>query len=153
MEHGKISVSKEGLYYIDSSEISSLLGISQDTVKQRIKTGLLALSSQGSRIAYIPSDDYSGLFFYGEGIHSVYTKENIYWLYNGYGLPMASVEGDGPATAGPATFTETVHAEEDATFLTTRHGPESDYWFWSYHFVSRHTQPSPVKHSPSRRTV
>jgi hypothetical protein len=133
----KISVGKDGLYYIDSTKISLLLGISQNEARHLITAGELAISSQGSKVAYIPSSDSSGIFFYGRGIDSIYTKENIYWLYRGRGLQMSSRGGHGPSPSGYSTFTETVHAEENTSFLNTSDmDPESDYWFWGYLYVS-----------------
>ncbi len=129
----KIPVSKDGLYYTGSAEIASLLGLTDTNVKQLIKSGKLALSNQGNTIAYIPADGMEGLFFYGQGIDSMYTKENIYWLYKGKGLQMNSLEGNGPAPAGYSMFTETVHAEQDTIDAPVlANGPESDYWFWDY---------------------
>ncbi|MBI5076232.1 MAG: DUF11 domain-containing protein [Nitrospirae bacterium] len=129
----KITVSKDGLYYMDSAEISSLLGLTDAWVRQLIRSGKLALTNQGNNVAYVPAEDMTGLFFYGRGIDSIYTKENVYWLYSGNGLQMASLEGSGPAPAGYSSYRETIHAEEDKTVapvLAT--GPESDYWFWDY---------------------
>ncbi len=63
----KISVSNDGLYYIDSLEISSLLGISQSEIKHRVKTGSLAISSQGKAVAYIPRQWKHGHFFLRTG--------------------------------------------------------------------------------------
>ena len=129
----KISISKEGLYYIDSAEISSLLGLSQDEVKHLIKAGNLAMSSQGRNVAYIPPSDNSGIYFYGQGIDSIYTEENIYWLYKGNGLQMEYTEGEGQEPAGYRAFTETIHAEKDKFFLASPSlDPETDYWFWDY---------------------
>jgi uncharacterized repeat protein (TIGR01451 family) len=129
----KISVSKEGLYYIDSSEISGLLGISQIEVKQLIKTGNLAMSSQGENVAYIPSDSSTGIYFYGQGIDSIYTKENIYWLYRGRGLQMAGIKGNGPTPVGYSAFADTIHAEENKIVAPVIvKDPAADYWFWDY---------------------
>ncbi|MEW6054923.1 MAG: C25 family cysteine peptidase, partial [Nitrospirota bacterium] len=130
----KISIDKEGLYYIDTQEISSLLGIPQKTVKNLITRGRLAISSRGMEVAYIPSSDDKGIFFYGHGIDSIYTKENIYWLYIGRGQQMERIEGNGPPpSSGHETFTDSKHMEEDkfAVPVLTQ-DPESDYWFWDY---------------------
>ncbi|MBI5848187.1 MAG: DUF11 domain-containing protein [Nitrospirae bacterium] len=129
----KIPVHKDGLYYLESAEISSLLGMAETKVRQLIKSGNLALSNQGNIVAYIPADDMAGLFFFGQGIDSLYTKENIYWLYKGKGQQMGRVEGVGPAPSGYSAVTETVHIEEDKVAAPVlAHGPESDYWFWDY---------------------
>ena len=132
-EMAKISIDKQGLYFIDSREISSLLGISIDRVKNLLTQGQLAISSQGSEVAYMPSSDASGIFFYGQGMDSIYTKENIYWLYKGRGLQMEHVDGNGPAPVGYETFTWEKHTEEDHfPAIVTNADPESDYWFWDY---------------------
>ena len=132
-----MTVINDGLYYIDASEIAGLLGMPRNTVIHAIRNTKLALSNQGLPTAYIPSDDYSGLFFYGQSIDSLYTKENIYWLYRGKGTLMAQAEGSGPVPSDQETFTATVHAEEAIYYLTTpEFDPASDYWFWSYHFVA-----------------
>jgi uncharacterized repeat protein (TIGR01451 family) len=133
----KMSVSKNGLYYIDSSKISSLLGISQEMTQERIAAGTITLGNQGRRIPYLAAEDGSGIFFYGYVLNSVYSKENTYWLYKGAGLKMDYRAGEGPAPSGYSTITKTVHAEEDMMYLTTPDmDPESDYWFWGYLYVT-----------------
>ena len=129
----KITISKDGLYYMDSAEISALLGLAEPWVRQMIRSGRLALTNQGNAVAYVPAEDMSGLFFYGQGIDSIYTAENIYWLSRGEGLQMASMEGPGPAPDGYSIFSETIHAEQDKTVAPAlASGPASDYWFWDY---------------------
>jgi len=129
----KLSVGKEGLYYVDAAEISALMGLSQNQAKQMIQTARLALSSQGKTVAYVPTENDSGIFFYGQGIDSRYTKENVYWLYRGRGLQMGSLEGDGPAPSGYSAFTESMHFEQDNVAAPSlANGPDSDYWFWDY---------------------
>lgn len=127
----KIAIEKDGLYYISSPELSRLNGMSQDEVKQLIKTAGLALSNQGSEAAYLPSEDYSGLYFYGQGTDSIYTKENIYWLSKGRGTRMGYTTDVGPAPVEDLTFTDTVHAEEDRLLAAYPFmDPEADFWFW-----------------------
>lgn len=134
----KLSVSREGLYYLDAQEISTLLGIPQNIVKTLIRTGNLAISSSGNAVAYLPARSSTGIFFHAQGTDSIYTKENIYWIYRGRGLQMRTASGSWPSAAGrsaePArTFTETVHAEEDRIIVPVLgKDPASDYWFWDY---------------------
>ncbi|MBA4372834.1 MAG: hypothetical protein C0402_08205 [Thermodesulfovibrio sp.] len=133
----KISVNKEGLYYLDAAEISPLLGIPLDRIKQLIKTTSLALSNKGSSVPYLPAGNYEGIFFYGQGIESLYTRDNIYWLNRDRGLQMRSMDGDVPAPVGQGSFSETVHAEDDKVILATPDmEPDLDYWFWEYLFVT-----------------
>jgi uncharacterized repeat protein (TIGR01451 family) len=132
----KIAVDQEGLYYLSAGEIASLLGISEEGTKELIRTERLAMRNQGKRVAYLPADGFTGIFFYGEGIDSLYTKENIYWLYKGAGLQMNHLEGNGPSPVGQGAFTGTVHAEEDTRFNNIDvQNSGADYWFWSYLYV------------------
>jgi hypothetical protein len=127
----KISVSTDGLYYLSAADIAALMGTSADKIKDSIKKKTLAMSNQGQDVAYLPDDKNAGIFFYGEGIDSIYTNDNIYWLRQGKGLTMESLKGQGPKQTGTGTFTETVHAEKDtgwASYLFT--DPEADIWLW-----------------------
>jgi len=130
----KIAVSQDGLYYLDAAEISDLFGLRLRKTKRLIAGGGLSLSNQGAEVAYIPAQEDSGIYFYAEGIDSIYTRENIYWLEQGRGVEMGAVIGDGPGAAwGHETFDRTVHAEEDrypATGLFS--DPEEDYWLWDF---------------------
>lgn len=131
----KISVTENGLYYLDASEISTLLGMNLQKTINMIKNNLLSLSNMGKKVAYLPDKDYKGIFFYGEGIESNYTKENIYWLYQGKGLRMGYISGNGPSFLGAGTFTDTLHLEEDLWDAPALfHHPEADYWFWDFIF-------------------
>lgn len=127
----KIPVEKDGLYFFDASRISELMGISYDMVKYLISTNNLALSSQGNEVSLLSAEDSSGIFFYGLHTDSIYTKENIYWLYNGNGTTMQYIFDEGPAPVEQMTFLETVHAEEDKLIGTYPFiDPEADFWFW-----------------------
>ncbi|MBW1743934.1 MAG: hypothetical protein JRJ47_11000, partial [Deltaproteobacteria bacterium] len=133
-EEIKISVSQDGLYYIDAWDISDLLGLRLGRVKRIIRRKGLSLSNLGQEVAYLPADGNTGIYFYGQGIDSIYTNENIYWLSRGRGLGMQRMRGGGPAPAwGDECFTRTVHAEEDRLAATTLYSdPQEDYWLWDY---------------------
>ena len=130
----KIAASENGLYYIDASEISDLLGLRLRTVRQLIKRKGFSLSNQAEEVAYFPADGDGGIYFCGEGIDSIYTNENIYWLSLGRGLEMEKVRAVGPGpVSGGETFTRTVHAEEDRFAATALFSdPQEDYWLWDY---------------------
>jgi len=127
----KIAVAEKGLYYLNASEISTLFGISAQDV---IKMNNISISNQGQKVAYVPADNNTGIYFYGEGIDSIYTRENIYWLEKNRGLQMEIVAGAGPAPAiSTETFTETIHLEEDHWAAPALFDdPQSDYWVWDY---------------------
>ncbi len=86
-------------------------------------------------VAWIAAADTSGLYFYGEGIDSPYTEDNVYWLGRGRG---ALVDGRSAAPEGAATVTtfgERLHFEKDVWPLTSViTDPEGDFWMWDYLF-------------------
>ncbi len=132
----KMSVSEDGIYYMDSADISAMLNIPQTSVKEMIGNGLFALTSGGKQIAYTPAEGYAGFFFYGNAVDSIYTNKNIYWLKDGNGTLMQTVDGGVEVlkkTGIPESFTDTLHFEQDvydAPALTS--DPNADYWFWDY---------------------
>lgn len=131
----KIAVVERGLYYVDADDISSSMNISLDKVSYNLGHSLFSLSSQGKQVAYLPSQDttgrFTGLYFYANGIDSIYTRENIYWIDSGKGTLMPSANGRGPSSTGTGTFADTMHIEEDVfTYLSLFSDPNADYWFW-----------------------
>ncbi len=130
----KISVTEEGLYSIDASEIAALLGTTQKKVSTSIRKKMFLLTNKGKGISYLPAGKNSGILFYGEGIENNYTRENIYWLETGKGTLMKTVKRKKPApVAKEQTFTETVHAEQNNWSAEGLFGdPQTDYWFWDY---------------------
>ena len=64
----KLSVTDNGLYYMDASEISALLNVSSKDVMNRIKTNRLKLSTMGNAVPYIAAENNAGIYFYGKGI-------------------------------------------------------------------------------------
>jgi len=130
----KIAVTETGIYYLDAREIASHLGLPYKHVKSLIKHNRLEMNNQGQQVPYLPAKRNSGIFFYGQGIESIYTRENVYWLRIGEGKKMSVIRGPRPAPAVcDETFTEILHAEQDrypATALVS--DPHADYWFWDY---------------------
>ncbi|HMK49465.1 MAG TPA: C25 family cysteine peptidase, partial [Thermodesulfovibrionales bacterium] len=128
----KISVSRDGLYYLPASAIAPLLGLPEQIVRGYISYNLFSLNNRGQGVAYTHDSTNAGIFFYGRGVKSIYTDNNVYWLSVGTGIPMVTIAGTGP---GPVisdnTFTETVHAEENRIVVPVLfEDPEADYWFW-----------------------
>ncbi len=130
----KLSMTDKGLYYMDASEISALLKVSSKDVINKIKTNRLRLSTMGIAIPYIASNNNAGIYFYGKGIDSIYTKENIYWIEKNNGLQMPILTGNGPQPAeGDESFTDTHNFEENVFDVTSLFSdPTVDYWFWDY---------------------
>jgi hypothetical protein len=133
----RVSVTEDGLYFLSASEISALLGKSLSEVTDLVRKNTLSLTYRGQGVAYVPAKDGSGLFFYGQGIESIYTKKNVYWLTQEKGLLMNSVKGDGPKKpgAGDETFPFVLHLEEDRVAAPALFAdPEADIWSWDYIF-------------------
>jgi hypothetical protein len=130
----KLSITDNGLYYMDASEISALLNVSSKDVMNRIKTNRLKLSTMGNAIPHIAAGNNTGIYFYGKGIDSIYTKENIYRIEKNNGLQMMTLPGSGPQPAdGDESFTDTHHFEENVFDVTSLFSdPTVDYWFWDY---------------------
>jgi uncharacterized repeat protein (TIGR01451 family) len=144
----KISVPENGVYYLDAGDISSLLGLSVANVSSMISRGQLSLSSQGKQAAYMPAANNAGIYFYGAGIDSIYTKENIYWLEKGKGIIMTVLPGRRPRpSSDEESFTETQHFEQNLSpWETLFNDPEADYWFWWQLFA----EPSTVYTDPPK---
>ena len=134
VEQAKIAIREDGLYYLTSSEVSRVLAIPEPTVNEMIGNGQLSLSNQGQKVPYLVDNGNSAIYFYGEGIDSIYTRDNIYWLEKTSGLLMENVDGSGPSpSAGGETYAESAHFEE-GRFAGTgiASDPSADYWFWDF---------------------
>ena len=133
----KIAVRNNGLYFLDIADIADMFGITDKVANRWVTQNRLILSSQGLPVATMLGEDNSGIFFYGEGINSTYTNDNIYWLiYGGKGAgdTMDEVSGDAPYPAtGYEAFADTFHFEEDHKILTGPFDdPGADFWFWDF---------------------
>jgi subtilisin family serine protease len=133
-DRAKITVKGRGLFYVTAAQIARSLGLTQATVEQLIRGRNLSLTSMGKYISWLADRDGAGLFFYNEGIETVYSNRNIYYLERGSGLAM---EEEGSGNAGPAdpgqTFKDTLHFEENRiALLLASMAPAGDLWFWDY---------------------
>ena len=133
-ERAKITVKGRGLFYVPAAQIAGALGQAQATVEQLIIGHNLSLTSMGKYISWLADRNGAGLFFYNEGIETVYANRNIFYLERGSGLAM---EEEGSGNAGPAdpgqTFKDTIHVEENRiALLLASMNPAGDLWFWDY---------------------
>ena len=142
----RIPVTENGIYYLDARDISSQLGIFRDKVSDMIKNRQLSLSNQGKKVAYTPAQYNAGIYFYGTGIESMYTRENVYWLDREKGTTMQVLRGRGP-TPSPdvASFVETLHFEQDENPVQQLfNDPGADYWFWEQSYASSFWTDPPI---------
>ena len=127
----KIGIREDGLYHLSAGDIAPLLGLSANEVKRRIRQGRLRLSHRDRDVAWRAGEGNDGLYFYAEGIDSIYTVDNVYWLRLGKGLRMATVNGGSPDPVSPAgSFTDEQHVEEDKIAVLVQ--PTPDYWYWDW---------------------
>jgi len=131
----KITVREAGAFYLDAARIADVLGHSRDEVTRLIDAGRLVLRNRGERVATFAAAGNAGLYFYGEGIDSQYTLDNVYWLAKGDGLTMTSRDGQLPPAATGNTFSHTSRAEGNGYGLTHLFDdPDDDYWMWDFRF-------------------
>ncbi len=142
----KITVSEKGLYFMDACDIASLLEIPLSEIAPMIQKGKLSLSSQGEQIAYLPAPNDTGLYFYGAGVDSLYTQDNVYWLERGEGRLMSEIHGMKPRpSTQEASFSETRHFEENLVTMGSQYEDEDyDQWLWGYLFASSSWQDPPL---------
>jgi hypothetical protein len=128
----KITLMKDGLYFLPVGDIAAALEVSESRVRSVLEDGNVLLTRGGQPVAYLRAEGNSGIYFYGEGIDSIYTRENVYWLAEGQGLQMEQMEGEGPDPVNNEdTFLETLHLEQEHWALTALfNDPEADYWLW-----------------------
>jgi hypothetical protein len=144
-QKAKITIQSDGIYAIEASRIGSIFGVSKAQALNWIVDNRLLLSNNGKNVAYLPDPANSRILFYGQGIKSNYTTDNIYWLTMGRGSVMTkSGKGvtpvvrrsasSGPGdSASPETFIYTKHFEEkhiDGSFMADN--PDRNYWYWDY---------------------
>ena len=138
----KITVWDRGVYCVEGSVISALLGMSINEVNALIAQRLFRLSSQGNQISWVPAKDGAGILFYNEPIDSMYTLDNVFWLKKGRGLVYpTNTTAAPPERVADQTFWRTMHAEENHS--SARYyieDPDVDYWYWG-RFYSGQTAP------------
>ncbi len=136
----KIGVREDGLYYLSSSELATHLGRPVATVERWIRRGRLKLHNLGRAVAWRAADDNTGLYFYGQGAKHPHILDNVYWLKNGRGKRMATVDGGDPTPVASGSYHTTARWEEDILALPVLvDDPAADYWFWDY-LMGGHTQ-------------
>ncbi len=130
-------VRESGLHYVSSADLARLTGFPLDEVEDAIGKNRLALTRGGTPVAWFPDEREDkrspGLFFYGEGIDSLYSRDAVYRLELGRNLRMSTVTVAGTTAATAGAFPFTVRAEQDRLPATAiAPDPESDYWFWDF---------------------
>jgi hypothetical protein len=134
-----LTIRETGLYTLTAAQIASWFGTTVEDAERTIGKGKLLLTRNGLPVAWYP--DFTskpktarGLFFYGETMDSLYTRDTVYRLrQTGGGITMQTV-AVAPATAVPGgSFPESQASEVNAFPATAiSPDPESDYWYWTF---------------------
>ena len=135
-----LTIRETGLYHLASSQLAAWLGTNLDEIEKAIVKGRLLLTRNGVPAAWYP--DYAdaklktarGLFFYGETVDSLYTRDTVYRLrQDKAGITMQEA-ALAPVTAAPGgSFPESQASEVDSFPATAiSPDPESDYWYWAF---------------------
>ena len=135
-----------GLQYLRTADVAAWLGLPAADAGKMITEGKVSLSRGDQPVAWYPDlpagaarKDVAalGLYFYGQVPStlpdSLYGDAGVYRLQKGRGLLMAAVPAGAAGSPASASFTATLHAEQDvfaATVLPL--DPRSDYWFWEF---------------------
>lgn len=133
----KISVAQDGIYQLTYNDLQAT-GLPVDTLDPRT----FQLFNMGSEVAiYVEGEDDGSfdpsdyILFYGQKMDSKYTDTNVYWLrYGGAnGLRMGAKDGTPAGVASPTAFKNTVHSEEDHSYVPSIPKQEgADHWYWNY---------------------
>lgn len=130
----KIGVPTNGVYFVSGAELAAL---GFPTTRLRSKAPY-ALTNGDRRVALGMTPDGSGVFFYGQAIDSLYSRDNVYRFDAGGGTsPLMPVIRPAPAAAwGTETFERVEHFEEDRVpLVAVFDNPEADYWMWQSLFT------------------
>ncbi len=130
----RMTIRKEGIYKVTYEELNAL-GIDMTSVSNeniKITTAGKEIPAYRSGTGSFKPGDY--VLFYGVPFKSLYTKDNVYWLYQGSG----SGKKMDSRSAAPVnsyqlqqTFENSYHGEEDKKYWeSVPNGAGADHWFW-----------------------
>ena len=130
----RITVKGRGLVYVAAAQFAARLGLSQNAAAALISGHNLKLTGLGREIAWLADANGAGLFFYNEGQETTYADRNFYFLEQGRGLAMETLNGGNAGPADPGqTFQDTLHIEGNRyPLLLPAMDPAGDLWFWDY---------------------
>lgn len=133
----RILVKQDGLYTVSADQIAAALAVTSQTAQSWINTGMVRLQQGSQPVAWRADSSGARLYFYGQaiqGVDSVYTPYNVYWLDHSSGVTMNVLRGKGPTpTTSALPFQSSIHVEQNLkpipSLLTD---PDADFWFWNY---------------------
>ena len=133
----RVKVREEGFYQVSYVDLA-IAGLPVTTLDPRT----IKLYHLGQEVAIQvigendgKLDDADSIIFYGQGVESKYTWDNVYWLTYGGGVGLRVASKDGAPTGGgvPAYFPATRHYEENHEYFSNTPGSENlDRFYWKF---------------------
>lgn len=138
----KFLVSQEGIYKATYEDLvaagADFSGVDPHTFQLLNQNVEVAIQVIGEADASFDPGDY--LLFYGQGIHSRYTRQNVYFLHWGLTEGRRMEIADGTVSGAgivPNAFRTTAHYEGNTRYLTNYpSGPDQDVWYWDVIYAS-----------------
>ena len=144
----RILIERDGVYVVSADQIAAALGVTFQEAQAWINKGKVRLQQGGKPVAWRADPNGQRLYFYGQavqGVDSIYTRYNVYWLDNKNGVAMNVLAGKGSTPVASAQpFQSSIHVEENhyaLPYLVTN--PDADFWYWSYVLAGDATQGAP----------
>lgn len=139
----RLAIRENGLYYLSANQVASWFGTTVEDAQKLIAKGKVLLTRNGQTVAWYPETDAfegykpksaRGLFFYGETVDSLYTRDTVYRLRKDKdGILMQETAAAPAAPAPGGVFTDSQASEVDSFPATAiSPDPESDYWYWAF---------------------
>ena len=130
----RVTLKDEGIYRVSYDDLNALSIDLTATTNENIK-----MENQGREVPVyrsssgpFKSGDY--LLFYGEPFKSLYSKNNIYWIYRGSGAGKKIEQmpaGSFNSSNVQQTFNNSYHGEVDKKYWESiPNGANVDHWFW-----------------------
>ena len=134
----KILIRHDDLYMMSASGIAECLsGVTASSVVDAISETNINLSHGGKDVSWLPAPGGTGVVFYAEGLESIYTRDNVYWLSLASGNVMNThiATGSVPVVTNRA-FAQTVKVEDNGLLgLAYFDDPEGDFWLSTTYYV------------------
>ncbi len=132
-ERARVTVKGRGLFYVTAGQIAGSLGLSEATAASLIGRYGFKLTTLGKECAWLADVNSAGLFFYNEGLETVYSDRNVFFLERGNGLTMETIGGGSAGPVSGQTYKDDRHFEENHySLLLPSMDPAGDLWFWDY---------------------